>query len=343
MVMNMIKKTTFLFFGFIIILLLVACHSKDDFPETDSGDTTEISMEAETEFSEPPVQGMTEETTVDDIDIPGNAILSQRSFYGEKTGTEKTFTGFEPLGKIDFSSIVFSDKSLFSGEMISHSYGVATEEKPHSISVGYQKLFDEKLFDAICYDSRTEQKVLYLTFDCGYENGYTSKILDVLKEKDVKAAFFCTLPQMKDNKELIARMITEGHIVGNHSVTHPNFSTLSEEKIVEEIKGFDDYIRENFGYSSFYFRFPEGKYSERALSVINDLGYKCVFWSLAYADWDTSAQKGAMHAYETVISRLHPGAVILLHSVSSDNAEALADIIDTARLRGYEFCSLENL
>ena len=338
----MIKKATFLFFGFLIILFLVACYSNDDTAVTEES-TSQLSTEYETDFTETSTQIINEEITLSESEIPGNATLSQRSFYGENTGTEKTVTGFEPLEKIDFTKVLISDKSHLSGEMISHSYGVATDEKPHSISVGYQKLFDEKLFDAICYDSHTEKKVVYLTFDCGYENGYTSRILDVLKEKDVKAAFFCTLPQMKDNKELIARMITEGHIVGNHSVTHPNFSALSEAEIIEEIKGFDDYIRENFGYSSLFFRFPEGKYSEKTLSVINDIGYKCVFWSLAYADWDTTSQKGAMHAYETVLSRLHPGAVILLHSVSSDNAEALADIIDTARLRGYEFCSLEDL
>ncbi len=294
-------------------------------------------------MTEPPAQGMLEETTSESELIPGSTSPLQKSFYGNKSDTAGTLTGLEPIAKIDFSSIAMRSTDKLSTEMISHSYGVATEEKPHSISVGYQKFFEEKLFDAVCYDSAVEDKVLYLTFDCGYENGYTSKILDVLAEKKVTAAFFCTLPQIRDNEELIARMINEGHIVGNHSVTHPDFSTLSTDKIIEEIKGFDDYIRENFGYSSLYFRFPQGKYSEKAVSVINDLGYTCVFWSLAYADWDTENQKGAMHAYETVLSRLHPGAVILLHSVSSDNAEALADIIDTARERGYVFRSLEEM
>jgi peptidoglycan-N-acetylmuramic acid deacetylase len=148
---------------------------------------------------------------------------------------------------------------------------------------------------------------------------------------------------MRDNHDIIARMINEGHIVGNHSVNHPDFSTLSSDEIVSEIKGFDDYIRKNFGYSSMYFRYPQGKYSEYALAAVNDLGFKCVFWSLAYADWDLNAQKGAEYAKNTVMERIHPGAVILLHAVSPDNAAALGDIIDSCREMGYEFCSLEKL
>lgn len=330
----------------LLTLLLVSCNSDKD----NAGNTTEATSDTtvdenifETEFSEPPAEAMTEHKEEPNTDIVGNNGDFLRSFYGENTGTDKTYTGLEPIEKIDFSAVKFRNSEAFSSEMISHSYGVATEEKPHTISINNQRFFDDKLLDAVCYDSKNEEKVLYLTFDCGYENGYTAKILDVLKEKNVSAAFFCTLPQMKENPELIARMINEGHIVGNHSVTHPDFSQLSQSEIVEEIKGFDDYIRENFGYSSLYFRFPEGKYSERVVSVINDLGYRCVFWSLAYADWDTENQKGAMYAYETVLARLHPGAVILLHSVSSDNANALADIIDTARSRGYEFRSLEEM
>lgn len=277
------------------------------------------------------------------VDVESGRIESDRCFYGKDTGTDKTFTGFEPLPLLEFDDIVPDKLSDKPRTMISHSYGVAKDEKPHSISVTNQNFFDENKFDAVCLDSSSLDKVLYLTFDCGYENGFTSKILDTLKEKNVKAAFFCTLPQVKENSELVARMIKEGHIVGNHSVTHPDFSSLSQEEIIEEIKGFDDYMRENFGYSSLYFRYPQGKYSEYALTVLNELGFKCVFWSLAYADWETDNQKGALYAYETVMSRIHPGAVILLHSVSSDNAGALGDIIDSCRDRGYKFCSLEDM
>lgn len=261
-------------------------------------------------------------------------------FYGENTGTDKTFTGLEPLPLSDFNDPSFTDPAGLSKTTIEHSYGVAKDGHPHEISVNNQKFFDEKGFDAIAYDNKTDEKIVYLTFDCGYENGYTAKILDTLRDKGVKAAFFCTLPEMKQNSEIIARMINEGHIVGNHSVTHPDFSGLTRRQMYDEVKGFDDYLRENFGFSAQYFRYPQGKYSENSLQMLNEMGYTCVFWSLAYADWDLENQKGAGYALDTVISRIHPGAVILLHAVSPDNAGALADIIDTARGMGYEFRTL---
>lgn len=232
-------------------------------------------------------------------------------------------------------------KSL-STEKIAHSYGVAKNGVANEISVNAQNFFEENNFNAFCLDTKSKDKVLYLTFDCGYENGYTSKILDVLKEKKVNAAFFCTLPQVKENPELIKRMIDEGNIVGNHSVTHPSFAEISTSQMTEEIKGMEEYLKENFNYCEPYFRFPMGEYSESALDLVGSLGYTSVFWSLAYADWDLNNQKGANYAYETVMSRIHPGAVILLHSVSPDNANALADIIDSARAQGYEFKSLRD-
>ena len=233
--------------------------------------------------------------------------------------------------------------ATFSKEKKSHSYGVAKDGKPHEISVTAQKYFEDNSFNAFCLDTVSTDKVLYLTFDCGYENGYTSKILDVLKEKNVPAAFFCTLNEVKDNPELINRMITDGHIVGNHSVTHPSFAEISREQMKTEIQGFEDYLKDNFnGYCEHYFRFPKGEYTDEALNLVGSMGYSSVFWSLSYADWDTSAQKGAEYAYEKVIARLHPGAVILLHSVSSDNAGAMAKIIDEARAQGYEFRSLRD-
>ena len=237
----------------------------------------------------------------------------------------ETFVTPEPIGKTDKKS---------------HSYGVAKDGVANDISINAQKYFETNNFKAFCLDTKSEDKVLYLTFDCGYENGYTSKILDVLKEKNVNAAFFCTLPQVKENPDLIKRMIDDGHIVGNHSVTHPSFAEISTEKMKEEILGMDKYLRESFNYSEPYFRFPKGEYNESALELVGSLGYTSVFWSLAYADWDLNNQKGADYAYETVVSRLHPGAVILLHSVSPDNANALAEIIDKAREEGYEFRSL---
>lgn len=224
----------------------------------------------------------------------------------------------------------------------SHSYGVAKNGVANEISVNTQKYFDENNFNALCLDTRSEGKRLYLTFDCGYENGYTSKILDILLEKNVTAAFFCTLSQVMENPELVKRMIDEGHIVGNHSVTHPSFAEITTEQMREEIVGMEKYLKEKYNYSEPYFRFPKGEYTDQALNLVDSLGYSSVFWSLTYDDWDLTNQKGENYAYDKVISRLHSGAIILLHSVSPDNANALSSIIDEARQQGYTFYSLRD-
>ena len=255
--------------------------------------------------------------------------------------TDLTYTGLKPLPKIELKFKKINNKD-FSKNKIEHSYGVAENGQPHSISIESQKFFESKRFSAVTLDTKTEKNI-YLTFDCGYENGYTSKILDVLKENNVKAAFFCTLDQIKSEPELIARMINEGHIVGNHSTTHPSFDTLGKEEIAKELENCENYLREKFGYSSKYFRFPKGNYSEFSLDAIGQLGFKSVFWSLAYADWDTENRKGADYAFAKVTERLHPGAIILLHSVSQDNAEALDRIIGYAVENGYKFENLDNI
>lgn len=224
-----------------------------------------------------------------------------------------------------------------------HSFGVAKNGFPHEISKSTQSYFESTGYKAVCYDTKTAEKVIYLTFDCGWENGYTDDVLDTLKEKKVPAAFFCTLEHIKKSPELIARMIKEGHIVGNHSAKHPNFAEIDRQRMADEILECDNYLRENFGYTSSFFRFPEGCYTENALELVHSMGFTSVFWSSAYADWDVSKTKGKDYAFETVTSRLHPGAILLLHSVSPDNAAALGDIIDWARQNGYEFNALTEL
>jgi|GEM_PF-1332090 len=227
---------------------------------------------------------------------------------------------------------------------IEHSYGVPQDGKPHQISIDNQTFFDNHPeYYAVAYDNVSTNKVLYLTFDCGYENGNTAKILDVLRDKDVPAAFFCTTDHFKQAPDLITRMIEEGHIVGNHSNTHASFSGLTRTQMTEEVIAADNYLREHFGYSSPFFRYPCGNYSESALDAVASLGFSNIFWSSSYADWDTNAQKGGQYALDTMMARLHPGAIILLHSVSADNAAAMADFIDGARAQGYTFQELTNL
>ena len=260
----------------------------------------------------------------------------------EEESSQPDITEQSTPGLIDFTVNDPENTRGLSTEKIAHAYGVAKNETPNDISVNSQKYFEENNFKALTLDTVTEEKVVYLTFDVGYDNGYTGIILDTLKEKNVPAAFFCTVGEMESSPESIQRMINEGHIVGNHTKNHPSMDEISRTEMMQEIKAFDDYIRTNFSYSSPYFRFPKGEYSDSALDLVGSLGYTSVFWSLAYADWDVNDQKGAAYAHDAVTARIHPGAVILLHAVSSDNAYALGDIIDTVRNMGYEFRSLDD-
>ena len=322
------KKTLCCVLAVISVFLSFGCGTKED--ETKKTDNTTL----------PPVSGSEETSFTAPSAEPVNGEAHKGCLYGENTGTDKTYTGLEPLPLTDFGPPSFANDKGLPETTVSHSFGVAKNGRPHEISVGFQQFFDENGYDALCYDAKTTEKILYLTFDCGYENGYTAKILDTLRDKNVTAAFFCTKPEMEQNAEIIARMVNEGHIVGNHSVRHPDFSKLTREEMYNEVKGFDDFLREHFGYSAQYFRYPQGKYNENSLDLLNQMGYTCVFWSLAYEDWDLEKQRGSDYAYETVISRLHPGAVILLHAISPDNAAALGNIIDEARAMGYEFRAL---
>jgi peptidoglycan-N-acetylmuramic acid deacetylase len=190
----------------------------------------------------------------------------------------------------------------------------------------------------------TTKKELYLTFDNGYENGYTKRILDILQEKKVPATFFVTGHYVKDQPELLKRMVREGHLIGNHSWSHPDMTRISDNRIKEELEKVQVEVAQVAGQKEMRFlRPPRGIFSERTLAVSKAMGYTNVFWSLAYKDWDTKAQKGWKYAYDNVMAQLHPGAVLLLHSVSRDNAEALGKIIDDARKQGYEFKGLDQL
>ena len=172
------------------------------------------------------------------------------------------------------------------------------------------------------YLGNSETPKIYLTFDEGYENGYTASILDTLNEKKVTAAFFVTMPYVKQNPELVKRMIEEGHIVGNHTVHHPSMPEVTDdEKLKQEIMELHDYLKENFNYEMSYLRPPKGEYSERTLKIAKDLGYTTVLWSSAYADWDTKNQKGTEYAKQMIMDYAHNGCVMLLHAVSKDNAD----------------------
>ncbi len=188
-----------------------------------------------------------------------------------------------------------------------------------------------------------DSKYIYLTMDEGYENGYTPAILDTLKEKNVKVVFFVTSQFVKNNPELVQRMIDEGHTVGNHSTSHPSkgMPSLSIEAQKNDIMGLHNMVKDQFGYEMNLFRNPAGIFSEQSLAVTNSCGYKSVFWSFAYLDYDTANQPDHTASLNKLMSNLHPGAIYLLHAVSETNTAILGDFIDQARAQGYEFAVFE--
>lgn len=194
------------------------------------------------------------------------------------------------------------------------------------------------------YLGDTQHKVIYLTFDEGYENGYTSQILDILKANDVTAAFFVTKSYIESCPDLVNRMVEEGHIVGNHSSTHPEMAGLSSDEILAELNGCADAFQKVTGVEMpRYFRPPSGVYSIHSLAQTQAAGYKTIFWSFAYQDWDTENQPGVQAAYDMVMNHYHNGCIMLLHAVSQSNTEALDQMLKSLKAQGYVFLSLDQL
>lgn len=183
----------------------------------------------------------------------------------------------------------------------------------------------------------SDNESIFLTFDEGYENGYTDSILDTLKRKNVKAVFFVTYDYVASNPKLVQRMIDEGHVVGNHSWGHPSMPDLTAEQQAEQIAKLHDYVKENFNYTMTLFRAPKGEFSERSLEVTKSLGYTSVFWSFAYYDYNVNDQPTLQKAYDRVTKAAHNGAIYLLHAVSKTNDAILGDVIDELKNQGYSF------
>lgn len=195
-------------------------------------------------------------------------------------------------------------------------------------------------YDGICIGN-AELPYVYLTFDNGYEAGYTEKILNVLKENNVPAAFFITGHYVNTEPDLVKRMLDEGHIVGNHTVNHKSMPDISNDEIKKEMMDLHNSIFEKFGYEMKYTRPPKGEYSERTISYTNSLGYKTVMWSFAYDDWDENKQGREEYGKKKVLDNVHNGAVLLLHGTSKDNSNILDVCIKEIKKMGYEFRSLD--
>lgn len=201
-----------------------------------------------------------------------------------------------------------------------------------------------KKYDAY-YIGDTGKKVIYLTFDAGYENGYTATILDTLKKHNVKASFFLVGNYIVSSPELVKRMAEEGHVVANHTFSHPNMSKIdSLEAFQKELEDLEVVYRDITGMDmAKYYRPPQGKYSKDNLEMAEKLGYKTVFWSLAYVDWYNDKQPTREQAFQKLIGRIHPGAVVLLHSTSKTNSEILDELLTKWKEMGYTFGTLDEL
>ena len=195
------------------------------------------------------------------------------------------------------------------------------------------------------FAENTEEKKIYLTFDAGYENGNTPAILDALKKHEAPATFFVVGNFISENQELIKRMEAEGHIVGNHTMTHPDMSKIStQESFQKELSGVEDIYKEITGKEmTKFYRPPQGIYSTLNLSMAKEMGYHTFFWSLAYVDWYQDNQPDPQEAIEKLTRRIHPGAIVLLHSTSSTNAQILDELLNKWEDMGYSFHSLNEL
>ena len=233
---------------------------------------------------------------------------------------------------------VFQTSALETG-----SWGLSFQEEGAAPigSAGQDQL---KQFDA-AYLGDTSEKVLYLTFDSGYENGCTAQILDVLKEHNVKAAFFLVGNYLERNGDLVRRMVEEGHIVGNHTMHHYDMSKISDKAVfTKELTDLETLYREVTGQElPKFYRPPQGIYSEENLKMAKELGYKTVFWSLAYVDWKNDAQPSQDEAFSKLLPRTHKGAVVLLHSTSKTNAEILDQLLTQWEELGYRFGTVDAL
>ena len=195
------------------------------------------------------------------------------------------------------------------------------------------------------YVGGPDEKYIYLTFDAGFENGNTANILDVLKKHDVKAAFFLVGHYLEKEPELVERMVEEGHIVGNHTYHHPDMSLVSDkESFARELTSLEELYKEITGQEMpKYYRPPQGKFNEENLRMADELGYKTIFWSLAYVDWYKDKQPTKEHAFSKLIPRIHPGAVVLLHSTSETNEQILDELLTRWKDLGYTFKTLDDL
>ena len=242
------------------------------------------------------------------------------------------------VAAVILGAVIFAENVLETG-----NWGLSFRQEGEA-PMGNANASQLKKYDA-AYIGDTSEKVIYLTFDAGYENGCTAKILDTLKAHQVPAAFFLVGNYMEKNADLVRRMVEEGHIVGNHTMHHYDMSKISDrETFKKELQDLETLFWEVTGKDlPKYYRPPQGIYSEENLQMAKELGYRTVFWSLAYVDWNNDSQPSTQQAFDKLIPRIHKGAVVLLHSTSQTNGEILGELLTKWKDLGYRFGTLEEL
>lgn len=234
--------------------------------------------------------------------------------------------------------------ALFRGDALeTGSWGLSFQSEGEA-PIGSAGVDQLAQYDA-CYLGNTEEKVICLTFDAGYENGSTAKILDVLQKHQIPAAFFLVGNYLEKNPDLVRRMAAEGHTVGNHTMHHPDMSKIADKAAFQkELQDLEALYREVTGEEmKKYYRPPQGLYSAENLEMAKELGYRTVFWSLAYVDWNNDRQPTREEAFSKLIPRIHNGAVVLLHSTSQTNGEILDELLTQWKEMGYRFVTLDEL
>ncbi len=318
------KKNIFIILMISFILLIVACSNNSEDNSSSNINSDSLNDNSSSFISDSSLSKDTESSVMSDSDSSSSHLPEESEVMGTTSGEQKD---------------IQYELSEISNEGFGWGQGKNLNDQNQPLdALSFQEKFGK--YSSYFIAPKTSEETMYLTFDNGYENGLTVDILDALKENDVPAVFFVTMDYVESEPELIQRMIDDGHVIGNHTWKHKRMPDISISDATDEIMMLHELMVEKFDYEMNLFRFPEGYYSERTLALVNNLGYKSLFWSYAYEDWDVNNQMGYEAAYKKVTDNMHDGAIYLLHSVSSDNAAILSDFIKEAKTQGYKFDTL---
>lgn len=318
------------FMAFILLLTLIGCNNNDTI--STSGDISSTTSNVSSNNISSTFSDLSSDDASSDISSVSSSVSSNN--VSSSAPVVPTIDPNHP-----YYNVILAVSGL---DGTRHGYGFGLDVDPQNrpwLAQSQQNELAQYGMTAITNDTGK----IYLTFDEGYEAGYTSRILDVLKEKNCTATFFVTMHYVKAQPALVRRMINEGHVIGNHSTTHPSMPTIKVEQMIDEIMSLHNYVLENFGYEMKLFRPPTGAYSVKSLEVARLLGYRTVEWSFAYEDWDEEKQPDPTYAYNYITSKTHGGAIYLLHAVSRTNTEVIGSVIDYWRNLGYTVEAYPNI